>query len=51
MIKKLNFEKYTSIHIGGEHDVKVIDKIDDYSEYKIIGRGNNSLISNNPPAF
>lgn len=51
MIKKINFEKYTSIHIGGEYDVKVIDKIDDYSEYKIIGRGNNSLISNNPPAL
>jgi len=49
MIKKINFEKFTSIHIGGEYEVKIIDKIDDYSEYKILGRGNNSLVSNNPP--
>ena len=49
MTKKINFKKYTSIHIGGEHDVKIIEKIDDYSEYKILGRGHNSLVSNNPP--
>ena len=49
MTKLINFKKYTSIHIGGEHEVKIIDKIADYSNYKILGRGNNSLISNNPP--
>lgn len=51
MTKKINFKKYTSIHIGGEYDVKIIDQIGDYSEYKILGRGHNSLISNNPPAL
>jgi UDP-N-acetylmuramate dehydrogenase len=48
MIKKIDFKKYTSINIGGEHSVKVIDKIGDYSDYQIIGRGNNILISNEP---
>jgi len=49
MFKTINFKKYTSIHIGKEHQVKIIDDIADYSEYKILGRGNNLLISNNPP--
>lgn len=49
MTKLINFKKYTSIHIGGECEVKIIDKIADYSEYKILGRGHNSLVSNNPP--
>ena len=49
MTKLINFKKYTSIHIGGEHEVKIIDTIDDYSNYKILGRGHNSMISNNPP--
>ena len=49
MTKLINFKKYTSIHIGGEHEVKIINAIDDYSKYKILGRGHNSLISNNPP--
>lgn len=49
MTKLINFKKYTSIHIGGEHKVKIIDEIGNYSEYKILGRGHNSLISNNPP--
>jgi len=49
MIKKINFAKYTSIHIGGEHDVYVIDTIGSYSEYKILGKGHNSLVSNTPP--
>lgn len=51
MTKLINFKKYTSIHIGGEHEVKIIDEIADYSDYKILGRGHNSLISNNPPAL
>ncbi len=49
MTKLINFKKYTSIHIGGEHEVKIIDEIGNYSECKILGRGHNSLISNNPP--
>ena len=49
MYKVINFKKYTSINIGGKHKVKVINEINDYKDYKIIGRGNNLLISNNPP--
>jgi UDP-N-acetylmuramate dehydrogenase len=46
--KIIDFKKFTSIHIGGKHKVKVINTIDDYKKYYIIGRGNNILISNNP---
>ena len=49
MFKTIDFKKYTSINIGGKHKVKVIDQIDNYNGYKIIGRGNNLLISNTPP--
>lgn len=49
MFKIINFKKYTSIHIGGEHNVKIINEIENYSDYKILGRGNNLLISNTPP--
>jgi len=49
MNKIIDFKRYTSIHIGGKHCVKIIDEIMDYSEYKILGRGHNSLISNSPP--
>jgi len=48
MTKIVDFKKYTSIHIGGKHKIKIIDDIGDYSKYQIIGRGNNLLISNNP---
>jgi UDP-N-acetylmuramate dehydrogenase len=51
MIKKINFSKYTSIHIGNEYEVKIINEIADYPNYKILGRGNNSLISNTPPSL
>lgn len=51
MFKTIDFKKYSSIHIGGEHKVKVINEIADYSQYKIIGKANNLLISNNPPFF
>ncbi|MBI3874238.1 MAG: UDP-N-acetylmuramate dehydrogenase [Arcobacter sp.] len=47
--KIIDFKKYTSIHIGGKHDVKVINEIGDYSKFHIIGKGNNLLLSNNPP--
>ena len=49
MIKEIDFKKYTSINIGGKHEVKVINEIGDFSKYKIIGRGNNCLVSNTPP--
>ncbi|MDB4257286.1 UDP-N-acetylmuramate dehydrogenase [Arcobacteraceae bacterium] len=49
MTKMIDFKRYTSLHIGGEHEVKIINEIGQYSEYKILGRGHNSLVSNNPP--
>ncbi len=48
-MKIIDFKKYSSIHIGGKHKVKVINDIDNYKKYTIIGRGNNILVSNNPP--
>ncbi|XOB62039.1 UDP-N-acetylmuramate dehydrogenase [Campylobacterota bacterium DY0563] len=49
--KQIDFSRYSSIKIGPKVDVKVIEEIGDYSEYQIIGRANNLLISNNPPKF
>lgn len=51
MIKNIDFKKYTSIHIGGEYEVRIIDEISDFSSYKILGRGNNLLISDTPPSL
>ncbi len=45
MYKDIDFCKYSSIHIGGERKVKIIDEIKSYDEYHIIGRGNNILLS------
>lgn len=50
-MKIIDFKKYTSIHIGGKHKVKIINEVDDYKKYTIIGRGNNILLSNKPPAM
>ena len=49
MDKIIDFKKYSSINIGGKHKVEIINEINDYSNYKIIGRANNLLLSNNPP--
>ena len=49
--KRIDFSKYSSIKIGPTIDVKVINKIGDYSDYQIIGRANNLLVSNTPPKF
>ena len=49
MLKTIDFQKYTSIHIGGQYEVKVINEIGHYPQYRILGRGNNILISNTPP--
>jgi len=46
MDKIIDFKKYTSINIGSKQKVKIIDTINDYSSYKIIGKGNNLLVSN-----
>jgi UDP-N-acetylmuramate dehydrogenase len=50
-IEKIDFKKYSSIKIGPLVDVLVINEIGDYSEYQIIGQGNNILVSNQPPKF
>lgn len=49
--EKINFKKKSSIKIGPEVDVLIIEKIADYSEYQIIGESNNILVSNTPPNF
>lgn len=49
--KQIDFSRFSSIKIGPIVDVKVIDKIDDYKEYQIIGRANNLLVSPTPPKF
>jgi UDP-N-acetylmuramate dehydrogenase len=51
MTKIIDFKRYTSLHIGGKYEVKVINEIGKYSKYKILGKGNNLLISNSPPAL
>ncbi len=49
--KTLDFKKYSSIKIGPKADVLVINEIGDYSDYQIIGRANNLLVSPNHPNF
>jgi|GEM_PF-5219914 len=47
-IKKLDFSKHTSIKVGAIIDVKIIENIEDLKNldnYKIIGGGNNLLVS------
>ena len=46
-IRTIDFKKYSSIKIGPVLDVLVINEIGDYSDYQIIGRANNLLISPN----
>jgi UDP-N-acetylmuramate dehydrogenase len=47
--KTIDFKKHTSIHIGGKHQVSIINGIGEYKNLHIIGRGNNLLLSNTPP--
>ncbi len=49
--KTIDFKKYSSIKIGPVVDVLVINEIGDYSDYQIIGRANNLLVSPTPPKF
>ena len=46
-IKTIDFKKYSSIKIGPVLNVLEINEIGDYSDYQIIGRANNLLISPN----
>lgn len=50
-IKEVDFSRYSSIKIGPKSEVLIINEIADYSDYTILGRGNNVLISNNHPKF
>ena len=46
-IKTIDFKKYSSIKIGPVKEVLEINEIGNYSDYQIIGRANNLLISPN----
>lgn len=50
-IRTIDFTKYSSIKIGPTLDVLVINEIGDYSDYQVIGRANNLLISSKAPKF
>lgn len=49
--KTIDFKRYSSIKIGPQAEVLVINEIGDYSEYQIIGKANNLLVSSNHPNF
>ena len=46
-VKIVDFKRYSSIHIGPLKEVLVINEIGDYTDYQIIGRANNLLVSPN----
>jgi len=48
--KRINFSKFSSIKIGQELDVNVLESCEDYKkEFHLIGSCNNVLIGDNPP--
>lgn len=48
--KTINFSKYSSIKIGGEHEVAVMEVASDFSDkYYLLGSCNNTLIGTSPP--
>jgi UDP-N-acetylmuramate dehydrogenase len=51
MTKTINFEKYSSLRIGPQAQVLVINEIGDYSKYQILGLGNNILVTPEHPKF
>jgi len=51
LYKEIDFSRYSSIRIGPKADVLVIEEIGEYTEYKILGLGNNVLISDAHPPF
>ena len=49
--KELDFSRYSSIKIGPISKVLVINEIDEYKSYQIIGKANNLLVSSSHPNF
>ncbi len=49
MTKVIDFSTYSSIKIGPKAEVLIIEEIDSYEDYTIIGGANNLLISPTPP--
>ena len=47
--KEIDFSRYSSIKIGPKAEVLVINKIDEYKDYQIIGRANNILVGPSHP--
>jgi len=48
--KVINFSKYSSIKIGQEVEVSILESCSDYSDkYYLLGSCNNTLIGKNPP--
>jgi UDP-N-acetylmuramate dehydrogenase len=48
--KKINFAKYSSIKVGQETDVDVLENPEDYTkEHYLLGACNNTLVGPNPP--
>lgn len=49
MTRLIDFSKFTSVKIGGIHEVLLVDNVQaDIGERVIIGGGNNLLVSPNP---
>jgi len=42
--KEIDFSRYSSLKIGPKAEVLVINKIDEYKDYQIMGRCNNTLV-------
>ncbi|MCR4941184.1 MAG: UDP-N-acetylmuramate dehydrogenase [Campylobacter sp.] len=49
MTKTINFAKFSSVKIGGEFEVYIIDSVDSDFDGVVIGGANNLLLSPNPP--
>jgi len=49
--KEIDFSRYSSLKIGPKAEVLVINKIDEYKDYQIMGRCNNTLVGPNHPKF
>ena len=48
--KTINFSKYSSIKIGGEIEVSLLEKPSDFTDkYYLLGSCNNTLIGTQPP--
>lgn len=49
MTKQINFQTYSSIRIGPDINVELIDTIDSYENFYILGKANNVVVSDIPP--